>query len=399
MREENDARMSLRMKQALILLVATVLPFALGWAAVALIVAPAYRQAVRNGTEEAARRLAESAARDLTRDVSRLERLAAWMELRRLVRVPPVSNEEATRLDQQWRRLPLDSPQVQRVLENPVSRELRWLHQTDASTAEILVTNRAGRVVAASTNPDDFVQSDENWWRQTYAGAQGRVFISDLFHDRSADVWAFDIAVPVYGEGAEGSPVIGTLKMTLDVGHAFKDLRTARVGEDGQALLVDANGQVLVSPGETEPLSRNIDGQAIGRLKRQWEGSMILGSGEEALLTSWSRVPIVDRLDQRTARVPRLYVVTQRSAAAAFGPLRKVHQWMLLIGLVTISFAVGLGYILVDRLVVRHIRVLAEGMRELSQGNFEKAAAIADDLLGYSGTEPPRPQPQERAPV
>ncbi len=391
--------MSLRMKQALILLFATVLPFALGWAAMAFIVAPAYRQAVRSGTEEAARRLAESASRDLTRDVSRLERLAAWMELRKLVRLPPVGVEEAARLDRQWSRLPANSPAVERVLENPVSRELRWLHETDAATAEIMVTNRAGRVVAASAHPADFIQSDEAWWRQAYAEGRGRVFISDLFHDRNADVWAFDIAVPVYGEGAEGSPVIGVLKMTLDVGHAFKDLRTARVGEDGQALLVDAKGQVLVSPDETEPLSRNIDGDAIGRLQQQWEGSMVLGTGEEALLTSWSRVPILDRLDQRTAQVPRLYVVTQRSAAAAFGPLRRVHQWMLLIGLVTITFAVTLGYVLVDRLVVRHIRVLAEGMRELSQGNFEKAAAIADDLLGYSEPEPPKPQPRERAPV
>jgi len=72
-----------------------------------------------------------------------------------------------------------------------------------------------------------------------------------------------------------------------------------------------------------------------------------------------------------------------------------VHRWMLVIGLLTIAAAVGLGYWLADRLVVRHIRTLAAGMRELARGDFEEAAAIAERLTGSNGKGAEREEKQE----
>jgi hypothetical protein len=44
---------------------------------------------------------------------------------------------------------------------------------------------------------------------------------------------------------------------------------------------------------------------------------------------------------------------------------------------------VGAGYWLAEVLMVRQIRRLAEGMRELALGDFSRAHAIADELVGF----------------
>lgn len=384
------------MKQALILLFATVLPFGLGGAAMAFIVAPAYRKAVQSGSEEAAHRLADTVAWNLTRDVARLERLAGWQELRRDLTVPPLSSARVAELEKNWTLLGADSPPIRWITENLVSRELRWLQQTDASAAEILVTNAKGHLTAASARPTDFSQADELWWQYAFNQGRGRVYISDPTFDRSTQVWAFDIAVPVYADGSPGSQAIGVVKLTLDMNQAFRDLRAVRIGEDGYGMLVDGRGRVLISPEAAPPLSQSVDPRALDRMRTKPQGSALVGTGADAMLASWSRVPLTERLDAASPRTPRLFAFTRRSAAAAYGPLRMVHQSMLVIGIVTILLAVGLGYYLVDRLVVRHIRMLAEGMRQLSRGDFTRAAEIADALLGIEEPAPDRPQPATR---
>src|SRR5207237_9928259 len=113
--------MSLRTKQALILFLATVLPFAIGGAAMDLVVAPSYRRVVTGASAEVAQHLADHVAWSLERDVASLQRIAAWDRLRALARHPPIqSAAEAEQLDRAWPRLSPDSPPVRAVLGNPV---------------------------------------------------------------------------------------------------------------------------------------------------------------------------------------------------------------------------------------------------------------------------------------
>jgi hypothetical protein len=386
--------MSIRTKQALILLLATVLPFAMGAAAVALVVAPAYERVALRAAEEHAERLAEHTAWNLARDISRLERLAAWVQLRRLVMQPPVSDARARELDGRWARLTADTPELRELLDNLVSRELRWWQETDANVLEIFVTNARGYLVAASVKTTDFIQSDEYWWQTAYARGGGRVFISDVLRDAGSSLWAIEIAVPVHADAGVGSAVVGVMKMTLDAPRAFQDVQRATLGQTGQSMLVNRMGRVVVSPEDGPGLSEPVRYPELPLLRRRPSDSGIVGRGDAADLYAWAQVPLMEQLDLQSARVPTLFVVTRRSTAEVFGPLRIVHRSMLGIGIVTIFLAVVLGYWLADRLVVRPIRLLAAGMRELAQGDFQEAERIAERLVRVNGAGR---EPEQRA--
>jgi hypothetical protein len=273
------------------------------------------------------------------------------------------------------------------VLTNAVARELYWWQQTDATAAEVFVTDARGRVIASSGRTSDDAQADEEWWQKAYADGKGRVYISQVSFDESARVWAVAIAVPVVADTTPRTRVVGVLKAELDVGRLFQDVTRAGMSGIDRALLVDGQGRIVVSSVPTRPLARTLRNPSVSRLQ-DGHAEYLVDRSEDALL-AWSPVPL-DRLADQGEAAGALYVVTRRSAAEAFGPLRRVQAWMLAIGFVTIAVTVAVGYYLADVLVVRQIRTLALGMRDLAGGDFVHARAVADRLLDGNG------MPEER---
>jgi hypothetical protein len=385
--------MSLRTKMEIILLVATVIPFALGGAAVQFVVAPAYRTAVRRVAEEQTHRLAEQVAWNIGLEANRLEKLAAWSEIRDLTRKGALSQAQAQALEGRWSGLSATSDAVRPFLQNPIARELRWWRDTDAGVAEILATDAHGRLVASTGKTTTVLQADEAWWKAAFAGGLGRVYVSNVEADSSTSASVINVAVPVYADGAAGSAVVGVLKMALDAPRLMESVRLARLGDRGEALVVDTRGAQLLAPPEGGLPSRALTPQEFQYLRKTSVGSRIFPGDSGGLLTAWARVAAATVPQSTPTRMPGLYVITERSATEAFGPLWRVQQWMLVIGLVTVLIAVAVGSWLADVLVVRQVRTLARGMRELARGDFQRAEAIADRLCSAHAPEP-APQPE-----
>jgi hypothetical protein len=364
----------------IILLVATVIPFALGGAAMQFVVAPAYRKAVAHAAQEQTRRLAEQVAWNVSLEANRLEKLAAWSEIRDLARRGVLSDEKSVVLNRQWATIPLGSESLRPLLQNVVARELRWWRDTDPGVSEIIATDAQGRLIAATGKPTDVLQADEHWWRASFAGGRGRVYVSDVRFDRSAGTQAFEIAVPIYNDAAPGSRVLGVAKMALNAPRLLESVRRARLGEGGEAMVVDHRGQILL-PSPPGGLDAQVpQGPVLTMLRQQIAGTRIIPGGDGGLLTAWARVGLEPGSEGPGLRMPPLYVVTERSAGTAFETLRTVQFWMLLIGLTTVVLAVAVGSWLAEVLVVRQVRTLARGMRELARGDFERAEAIAARL-------------------
>jgi hypothetical protein len=101
-------------------------------------------------------------------------------------------------LDAEWQQKRQVPPSLSGVLQNPAARFLADVAKQDTLYREILVTDRQGRLVAASQLTTDYYQADEPWWTQALDdGRQGRITVSDVRRDDSAGIYAFDIAVPV----------------------------------------------------------------------------------------------------------------------------------------------------------------------------------------------------------
>lgn len=131
------------------------------------------------------------------------------------------------------------------LLSTPASRFLADLVRHDSIYREVLVTDRHGRLVAASNVTSDFFQADEDWWIQAYDNGRWRVSVSDVRRDDSAGVYAFEIAVPVPSPSADD--VAGVMKIVADSREMLTGMTGLELGNTGEAALVRPDGSVVYS--------------------------------------------------------------------------------------------------------------------------------------------------------
>ena len=133
-------------------------------------------------------KLLEAEARGLAGSLDRSvrsesEKLAAWIAADpEVVRGVAAASREGASMDAESRELataaleaawaglqPGDSELAQRI-GHPSAGNLREFMAMSSGVAEVILSDRFGRLVAATEKTSDFDQSDEWWWREGHAG-------------------------------------------------------------------------------------------------------------------------------------------------------------------------------------------------------------------------------------
>ena len=155
----------------------------------------------------------------------------------------PFDERDSLERDRQWLADPPTAAKGFALLDSPASRFLADLTRHDSVNREILVTDRHGRLVAASNVTSDYFQADEAWWRQAFDEGRGRVSLTDVRHDASAGVYAFDIAVPV--PSPTGNEVAGVMKIVADSREMLTGIGGVEFGASAEAMLVRPDGSIV----------------------------------------------------------------------------------------------------------------------------------------------------------
>jgi len=268
-------------------------------------------------------------------------------------------NEASTRrLDESWQRgssvpRPLDG-----LLTNSTSRFLGDLTSQDPIYREILLTDRFGRLIAASGRTSDYFQADEGWWTEAFGdGIRGRLFVSGVRYDESAQTDAIEIAVPVTTENS----VVGVLKVIADIRELTALVSGMRIGVTGDARLVRPNGSVVLSrAAATDP---PVNFFASDVLRQRLQDSPPEGPG--ALYRLSFSAPARDgeiRLigvasSQIGASYPNLdwLVAVSQAESELFGPVDAQAQWLLLMLAVAALTMILLAILYSSRLAAQPI--------------------------------------------
>jgi hypothetical protein len=131
------------------------------------------------------------------------------------------------------------------ILTSPPSQFLAELVKNDSTYREVLVTDRDGRLVAASNLTSDYFQADEDWWKSAFDNGRGRISVSDVSRDESANVYAFEVAVPVLNP--QGNDVAGIMKVVADSREMLVGIAGLELGATGEAMLVRGDGSIVFS--------------------------------------------------------------------------------------------------------------------------------------------------------
>lgn len=101
-----------------------------------------------------------------------------------------------------------------RVLEQfgSVGNYLDGELEANADFGQVAFTDANGFNVAATTRPDDFVQSDETWWQEA---ATNGLSLSDVEYDAASDVFSVDVAVRI--EDSATNELAGVINTSLSI--------------------------------------------------------------------------------------------------------------------------------------------------------------------------------------
>lgn len=359
--------MGLRGKFALALAIAAVLPLLVGFVVLQTFGFQHLLATKGRLHESQAERLARSLESAVEAQAGHMwSWLAADPTLASLLAKPPASladREEVAAIERRWAGLSVEDPLLREILGNPGAESLKRFTGVHPLAAEILVADTRGRVVAATRKTSDYDQADEAWWVVGSSLPEGAMWTDALHFDESAEVFSFDLVLPVH----QGGEWRGVIKMVLDVSPMFLGLRTAGEDDAGRLEVLLPDGRILARSEDDgyQALGASLDAEALLCLRVGRKGWMIEGKGtDEERMTGFAAIQSAE-IDRKRFE-PGGYVLYSTPKSLVTAPLRRQ---VLLVGAAA-GLATGLcllgGYGLVQRKILRPIEVLSDASRALA---------------------------------
>ena len=129
-------------------------------------------------------------------------------------------------------------PLVTKVLNNPLSVELRKFQKTFPEYAEVLLTDQDGFSVASTNLPTNYYQGDALWWRLAHETGQ---YIGQPIIDPAANSVAIDMAIPIYS--AVAGEFVGVLRAVVNFNVLTDLLIQGFHGQTGYSMISLPNDQ------------------------------------------------------------------------------------------------------------------------------------------------------------
>lgn len=111
--------------------------------------------------------------------------------------------------EKEWTSSLTNTPFMNSIIENDVSDFLRdnLVIESDGfgfvTFGEHILTNEFGPNIAVSIKTDNYDQSQDEWWRQSYRDIDGKPFARECEFDSSAGIFSEDLVIKIHDENGE----------------------------------------------------------------------------------------------------------------------------------------------------------------------------------------------------
>ena len=155
-------------------------------------------------------------------------------------------------MDENWSSAPLDviPESMQEVLDNDISTIIAT-HLADPHYlaergmdifGEVILTNKYGAVIGATSRVSDYRQNDEAWWQDA---PYGDVRILDISYDESSDYYGVAACVGVTDDKGD---LAGVAKAVINIFSIAKDIELTALGyETSELKITTADGRLIFS--------------------------------------------------------------------------------------------------------------------------------------------------------
>ena len=281
-------------------------------------------------------------------------------------------------IDELWSSLRLDSPQVRAVLNNALAARLRDFGRKNWIFAEIIVADRVGKLVAATSRPSDFDQSDETWWTEGMRLSRGEAVLEGFNYDESVGVLALDIAMPIVPE-APGAATIGVLKAAVNISTLLASVTVLSTTTEAQAEVIGKDDSVVLQLSDKSFVSTGakISKEAARRLQPDRPGWFISAlNGGKASMVGFAPVRLlgVFASDQEIHGNP-LYVIVHKPASTILAPLRQRAAALAIAGTLIILACLGLVIYLAQKMILSPLKSLSNAAEAMAATVLSRKSA------------------------
>ena len=264
--------------------------------------------------------------------------------------------------------------QAARLLDQELSRFLRETKVRNGDKmVGLLITDRYGTLVAASSEPDHYVFNQEPWWDELQRGGLDVVYVSGLIPGQDGSFRTpeetMDIAVPILDERQHA--MIGAIKASFRFDSLFGMVKQIRIGQTGHAMLFDAAGNPLVCPILPRQAHR-IPSHLMAMIVSSDPGWAIAeddGHGATDTVVGYAPVTGLALPDNSW------HVFVRQQPEESYAPIRDQVRNLAIIGLVMLVLLWAMGRYVAAR-IARPIQVLRTGVEAISQGTYDRPLDI-----------------------
>ena len=393
--------LSIRTKFIGILVVAAVVPLCIAIATIWILGDHYYRRDKGAFFQDAATHLAESLDLTLSKEI---EELSDWLLLSDLApqikeinkNLPDLTREQFLEhiqdIEAHWLKLDRTAPELRRVLNNDIARQLRAFQSVCPLFAEILVTDVKGQLVAATGKTSDYWQADEDWWQRAFPLAAGQAHLEGINFDESAAVYSVDVAIPVRNIARLNEAPVGVLKGVLNASPLFASAQSIPFAEHRVQQVVLTDGRILVdlSGGHIIPMKDKVSSSLLPHLLQNRPGWTLAKVDNSSLkLVGYSPIRPTSRLIGETTStgLKPFYVIVYDDASAVLAPVRRQMRMLFAVGsLVVLGFMLAGLYIANRRIIepIQRLRTTAQLIASSAKLTESEVGRAAVDSVGVS---------------
>jgi methyl-accepting chemotaxis protein len=271
------------------------------------------------------------------------------------------TEEEIATKDQAWiDESPDIQSQVDDIENNALSNRLREYMAKFPENVEVFATGVKGLNVGMSGRTGDFLQAGEGWWDTSYNNGNGQTFIDDVELDTSSNVYAINIATPIW----DGGKVVGILRTTVDISKAFTGLANIQIGETGTATLIDRNGVILYDQSSDWVMQQAPDWM-LNYINSEESGWF----SDQADLSGSPAVVAFHKLSGVDAELLGWTVVFNQDIKEVEAPIRKVLLYNVLIAVGLFILLGAFGFWMAND-ITKPLSILTFGAERLAKGEI-----------------------------
>ncbi len=252
-----------------------------------------------------------------------------------------------------------------------------WLAIRPGEYNNVVVTDERGVLLASATPDVKYLNDDELWWREAYAGGRGGIYVSDIYQ-QAPGVYLLDIAVPVL-DGVR-KRVLGVAKFEVRRDSLMKAIMEIKVGQRGHGMLLNTEGTPLICP-VLPPKAHLINDPLMKQLMQTAPGWVVAeddAHGGHNSIVGFAPIGFSNTLTETSLGGNKWYAFVRQDPVETYAPVYTLLRTVGLIGFGMVTALASLGFF-VGRLIVKPILLLQEQADSIRQNVRDLASASRFD--------------------